>query len=935
MAETYNGTWTEGDGTVHEKDQTALDAYNIEVAKLEDDELNKQILELEQQVDPNDQVNPTPTTNQYHDGNYDAMTNDELLAAISGLEQEMPQENRYESLLEFYGDRVEEGITATPSMVGASIKTILVDPFEKGIPDSFGELYDRFGENFMNYQHGYQDMFNLTVDKTGKKAPNEFHKYVGAGVSAFSDPYGLLVKTGGKLTAVLGRAVGLQTIGMTAQAGGDIGGTIEEAVTGEPETGSYRTVGSLLGVIPGAVISKPMNVFAVKTAQSLFKKYKDVKGDPSAVSDAYATSYVKGIMKRIVEENPNIETILTDLNKIGVKWDAKEFPLIAAANQSPTAHSQLVKLARENATYRYGFQEELKRMAGLVESNADRIFGSRYTEFPWSDASIKKGLLARQQRLIKARANIDDRIIDLQERLDPSMSDADVGMAIKKLVDKRESLARLEVGPLYEVLKDEAADAGVHVPADTVGDFYYFVEANATRDLFGKLTDVDKQVFKKMKPKIKVENGIEIPEFKELSFAQVESLKRAINELKRMPLSTSEQRKLLQFEKEFSGVRKSMKTRDGAEAIGFDDRLKGVDKIFYEKVGVPFSVEAIAQIGKKRYTSDVANVILKNQEAIDQYLNAAGKEGPILARDAMIAKLHSKAVVNGILDPRKLKKEMAKNKVVIDRIPGMKAELDNLSLDADYLGKRMATLDDALKVERKKVADHFLSTTEYAPNYETLTANMIKNPSALKKFKIDIKMLDRSTKEAVMQQVRRSFVENLKKHDGGAFKFMTDPKNKKILNDVMGDGYTQDLKDFAKVIDAMKGIDVNKLGAVVNKAELDAVAKVIPGVDSKYASSQWRDRISSPIMKLTRIFSKMMDFKSGKAMDRSVYELLMDRDGMNKVRNAVARMGFKIDTPMKVQEITGLIKEILPVYMYTAEKTTTMDSADKAERKIQ
>ena len=863
-----------------------------------------------------------------------SMSDADLMAYAQTL-SEGPAENRYSDLGEYYGDRVQSGLTATPSMVGAAIKTTIIDPFEKGGADSFGELYERFGENFMNYQHGYQDLFGMDVDQTGKKPPNDVHRYLGAGVEAFSDPYGLLAKTGGKIANVVGRAIGLQTIGVGAEAGGDVGGAIEEAYTGEPETGTLRTIVGLGSTIPAAMISKPITSTLFKTGGSAIRKFKEIKSNPNDAQQAYATTYVKGVLAKIVEENPDISSILGDLNKIGVKWDAGDFPLIAAANQSPTAHSQLVKLAKTNSTYRHGFEMELKRMKGLVESNADRIFGNRYAELPWSEAAIKKGLRGRQQRLIKARSVIDDRISNLQDRLDPTMSDVDRGLAIKKLIEKRESLARAEVSPLYDDLISEATANGVHVPANNVGDFYNFIEANATRDLFGKLTDVDKQVFKKMKPKIKVENGIEIPEFKDLSFSQVESLKRAINTLKRQPLSKTDQRKLMQFEEQFTNLRENLATKDGVVAIEYNERLRGVDKLYYEKVGLPFDVESIAQIGKKRYTSEVANIILKNREALDQYMNVAGKEGPQLARDAMIAKLHSKVVVNGVLDRKKLARELSKNKDVIDGIPGMKGELDKLQLDSDYLGMRMGTLDDALKAERSKVADHFLSTSGMAPDYETLVNGMVNSPKNLQKFLKDIKLLDSSTKTAVMGRVRREFVENLKSHPMGAYEFMMNPKNKKVLNQIMGDGYTTDLKDFAKVIDAMNGIDVKKLGATIDKAELDVVGKYAPGVDSKYVSSQIRDRISNIVMKITRIGSKMLDYKTAKGMDKSVFELLVDRDGMKKVNSAVAKMDFNIDTPVKIQEIVGLIKEILPVYMYAGGKTSVSHEAEEIEQKIQ
>ncbi len=868
---------------------------------------------------------------------FSSMTDEQLIAY--GDRIQMPDENRYTDLGEYYGDRVQSGITATPSMVGAAYRTLIEDPFTKGGADSFGELYERFGENYMNFQHGYQEMFDLDVDQTGKKPPNDVHRYIGAGVEAFSDPYGLLYKTGRNITNVLARAIGLQTIGMSAEAGGDVGGQIEEAITGEPETGSYRTVGSLAGTIPGAVISKPITSTLFSTGKSVYRKIKDIKNNPADVQQSMSTTYVKGILKKIVTENPDIESILNDLNKVGIKWDAGNFPLIAAANQSPTAHAELVKLAKTNSSYRYGFQAELTRMKDLVEQNANKIFGNRYAELPWSDAAIKKGLQARQQRLIKARSNIDDRITNLQDKLDPTMSDLDRGIAIEKLIAKRESLARSEVKPLYDELEWKADEMGVKIPSDAVESFWRFVEENKARDLFGKGSEADIKIIKLLKPR-NVKNNItgqETLQSPELTFAQVDSLKRLINKLKRETKDPSELRRVKQLDDAMGHTREDG-SRGGLRSLlpeEFDLELKSIDKLYFEKVGLPFDAEAIAQIGKKRYSSEVANIILKNREALDQYMNVAGAEGPQLARDAMIAKLHSKVVVDGILDSKKLAKEMAKNKDVIDGIPGMRDELNNLQGNADYLTMRVATLDDAIKAERGKVADHFLSVNAYAPSYKVLTKGLMTNPVKLKKFMADLKMLDPATREAVIGKTRRAFVENLKTVEGGAFEFMMAEENRKLLNDVMGNGYTQDLKDFARVIDAMKGIDVNKLGATINKAELDVIGKAAPGLDSKYVSSQWRDRISSPIMKLTRLVSKMMDYKTSKGMDKSVYELLTDREGMKKVNEMVAKMDYKIDTPVKLEKIIGLIKETLPVYMYTGLKTSVSHEAEVIEQKIQ
>ena len=183
--------------------------------------------------------------------------------------------------------------------------------------------------------------------------------------------------------------------------------------------------------------------------------------------------------------------------------------------------------------------------------------------------------------------------------------------------------------------------------------------------------------------------------------------------------------------------------------------------------------------------------------------------------------------------------------------------------------------------------------------------------------------------------MRREFVDLLQHQPGGAYEFLINPRNAKTINSIMGKNYTKDLKDFAKVIDAMDGIDTKKLGATLQKTEIDPLSQVVPGVDIKYASSQYRDRISSITMKVTRIISKMVDFRNKKQMDKAVFELLTDVDGMKKVSEAVANMDFKIKNPADVRKIVGLISEILPVYMYSSVKTAVSHKAEEIEQKIQ
>lgn len=120
---------------------------DLDINSMTDDELKN--LTIEQLEDLERQLNKQETP---HTGN--------IGATDPGV---------YTDLSEYYGDRIQRGLTATPSLAGALYRTLIKDPFTEGAAESWEELYQRFGENYMAYQEGYQDLFGMEVDQTGKE----------------------------------------------------------------------------------------------------------------------------------------------------------------------------------------------------------------------------------------------------------------------------------------------------------------------------------------------------------------------------------------------------------------------------------------------------------------------------------------------------------------------------------------------------------------------------------------------------------------------------------------------------------------------------------------------------------------------------------------------------------------------------------------------
>ena len=94
----------------------------------------------------------------------------------------------------------------------------------------------------------------------------------------------------------------------------------------------------------------------------------------------------------------------------------------------------------------------------------------------------------------------------------------------------------------------------------------------------------------------------------ELTFTQVDYLKRAINHFESQPLSRTEQRQLNQLKQV---IKEQRETIPG----DFNQRLIAADVLYYEKVGIPYSAEGIKQINSRKYADEIYPVLFKNKSS--------------------------------------------------------------------------------------------------------------------------------------------------------------------------------------------------------------------------------------------------------------------------------------------------------------------------------
>ena len=841
------------------------------------------------------------------------------------------------STFDYIANQAKLGLTDTAVLGEAILDTFLIQPV-KGLVTGKGEqggIGERFSRNVQRLQKTAAD---ITGAETGVKPPSTLAEITGGGARMLSDPIGYvgggIVKAGRPLldtaAAVTGRVVSLFGLGATAETGGIVGEQVEKTVTGET-TGTGRAVGSFataLAGIPSAAVIEQTISGGGNVVRQIYDKYKFVKSDPAAANEAYASGAAKRLLEKIAEQQPGtkLDDIVTDFNRISNIINKEDVPLMVAMADNPAVRNQVQRLAKENPAFRQRINTELENLAGAIDNRANLLFGERYAPVTGAEGINIKPLYARRQA-------IDDQIENLSSKFVPTEKQTEIGKAIENLVEARRKTAAAEIRPTYQNIIKEATAAKAELPSEQVASIYKFVEENNLRDIFGRNTPIDRQILSRLSPtpeKSLNDLGEEVTKdvFKPLSFENVDSLKRAINEFQRERLTLDESRRINQLETFVNDARRSIPG-------DYSQRLADVDRVFYEKVGIPFSAQGIKDIDSKRYAEQVAPVIIKNSSSLNQFLGAVGDQGIPIANNAVIADVYSKVIKNDVLDRKALQNYIRQKEAVLDQLPEMKSLLKQSVLDAGDLKIARANIDEAVKVSEKRVADNFVLSVKDAkgvsvPNYTEVTDRLFRDPKFYDKLTDDLKDLDPATSKAVYNSIRAEIVNKAREFPGGGLKFLSDPKNAKVINQVFGKGYQSAVRDLTKLSDAVNRANVDELSAVITRSSLDVLAKILPGLDIPFVTSTWRDRIASLPQKAVRIATRINTAQLKTETDKAISDLLLDPQGLQKLQNVARTLDFNINNPVSFKKFQDSLFSIIPRYGYGGAKEAIIQSTEPA-----
>ena len=744
------------------------------------------------------------------------------------------------------------------------------------------------------------------------------------------------------------------------------GGKLEKEFVGT-DSGVGETIGSFVGGLMAPIIQVPSK-FAYRKLEIAFRNRQFAKQYPDEVAKQYASSGAKAIFENMQKElNPErLDVLIKDFRKIGSMLETTDIPLLVMAADSPTAQAELKRLMQTNPGFRKDIEDEVYKLGIAIDKHADSIFGTRYA--PVELSTLPEKLRARGQKLIDLRFELDKKIEILDLSFIPKNAD-DIGLQVQNLIAKRESFAREEMKPVYATIDKEAAAANVVMPGSSTTDLYSYVKENNLRDLFGKQSPIDKLVMKYLEPKKNTEKVIVdrinpdltttqvermrgdlapshpeyiAPQSIDLSWEQMDSLKKSINRFGRENLTQTERRQLNQFKTFFKEKRLEMK---GTEKSGlrFDDKialelnakLDAADVLYYEKIGIPYSQEGILQINSKKYATEIAPVLFKNNESLDQFLSVAGLEGVEIAQNAYILQMYDKVMKDGVFNPKKVRALMRRDRRILDSLPGVKKMLEKSMVDQGELMLKRDAINNQATDFKKEIADHFLISSALSPNYPNLAARLVKGDMGFyKKIQDDLKLLDTSSAEIVRNNIQREYVtqvfQTAQKNKDGGMRFLLDPANEKMLNTLFDKERIDIFKKLSMVSDNLKKIDIADLNAKSVAQQVDPVSKRLPGVSSQYFFAQIRDRVSSVGMKVIRVVTHINQTQLQSRLDTTVQELLLHPD-IKKLDVWGKKNNWKL-TEKSFKTFSNIIAEMIPNYVHGATETRVLQEFEEENK---
>ena len=894
------------------------------------------------------------------------MSDDDIAKAIQGdtsIQAQLADDAiEYEENL--YQGKMKAGLTASLSFFDAVARnpiwsTVYNDMTKAGgtseinAPETFKamgtQFMQDFNENEMKWAERTADFFNWDQYDINLLPKDQIEAVFATGAYMMTDPLVTLSKAASVGEFVLKIPYSMAQwagIGATSSVAAQTAGEVEGAIRGEDSGISSTIAGVSSAILAGKYTQPVVNTLASKSKDLLSGKgFKNeaslIKSTIETQSQKFAHANIKNILKEASKAGgKDVEVIMQDFAKISHYFDDVNIPFFLAMADNPVIAGELNKLIRKNPSVRAQVEDEITKIVNAIEGKANRIFGvpivGKSLEEAIPTSVVRTELWYRLDNLKTNMAKTQDKIDELGANYLPASTMSQRGKEIEGLVKLKKEQARAVRELEYSAILNSAKKNNVKMPKQGVEQIWRFVDSLQLQNKFGVGTVLESKIRTLLKPTIKTTKTknaagrtvtTRTETFKPISFADVNSLKKEINkQLRRNP--SDDTANMLQDLKDVLDDART--TIPGT----YSSALKLADENYYKHVGLPFTEQGIKEISSAKYAQQIAPVVVQNAESLNQFYNVVGKDkGVDIAKNAFLAEVYEKSIINGQLQPKLLQSLIKKKSEVIDLIPGLRDELNQSVSTQGYLSNRINTLNEVRKSQEKKIGDHFLLKAGGVEGYQPseVVSQMIKNREYMVKIIADVDRLPKNVQGPIRNTIRREFVEQLQgigaRQGKSSFEWLIDPENAYTLQKIMGKGYQNDMRAFARLSDKINRLSPEKVANMPTNPLYDVV-QAKTGVDLPSIVALVRRPIISPTQKAVILASRIWTGGRMSRADKQMQDILFsDLKGIEqfyKLEKLAKKTKMSDETLLN--KYTDIMVNIAPRYFMAIEGDVKRDA---------
>jgi len=805
-----------------------------------------------------------------------------------------------------------------------------------------------FKENEMKWAERTADFFGWDQYDVNLLPKDQFEATLAAGAYMMTDPLVLASKAKSLGEFVLKIPYSMAQwagIGATSSVAAQTAGQVEEAIRGEDSGVSSTIAGVSSAILTGKYTQPIVNAGAIKTKDLLsgagFKNEANlIKSTIETQSQKFTHANIKNILKEVSKvEGKDVEVIMKDFAKISHFFDDVDIPFFLAMSDNPVVAGELNKLIRKNPSVRAQVESEITKIVNAIEEKSNRMFGvpivGKSLEEAIPTSVVRTELWYRLDNLKTNMAKTQDKIDELGASYLPASTMAQRGKEIESLVKLKKEQAKAIRELEYTAILNSARKNKIKMPKEGVEQIWRYVDSLKLQNKFGTGTVLESKIRTLLRPTIKTTKTknaagrvvtTRTETFKPMSFDDVNSLKKEINkQLRRNP--APETADMLQ---DLRDVLDDARTTIPGT---YSSALKLADENYYKYIGLPFGEQGIKEISSAKYAQQIAPVVVQNAESLNQFYNVVGKDkGVDIAKNAFLAEVYEKSVVNGQLQPKLLQAQIKKKSEVIDLIPGLRDELNQSVNTQGYLSDRINTLNEVWKSQEKKIGDHFLLKAGGVEGYQPsqVVNQMMNNREYLVKIIADVDRLPKDIQGPIRNTIRREFVEQLQgigaKQGKSSLDWLTSPENAYTIQKIMGKGFQNDMRAFARLSDKINRLSPEKVANMPTNPLYDVV-QAKTGVDLPSIVSLIRRPIISPQQKAVILASRIWTGGRMSRADKQMQDILFsDLKGIKEFYK-LERLAkeTKMSDEVLLRKYTDILVNIAPRYFMAVEGDVKRD----------